>query len=288
MSTALLPVMQDGLDHYMQQITRFDVLSREQEYELAVRYRRRGDLESAHRLICANLRFVVKIANEYRGYGFKLLDLIQEGNIGLMLAVKKFNPERGIRLISYAVWWIRAYIHNYIIRCWSLVKIGTTQAQKKLFFKLNQTRRLLGRQDVENDNSEIADHLCVSDEQVEEMALRMSARDTSLNVELSEGSDYTLLDTLADQRSNQEQLLLEKQENRALVAQVRQALKQLNPRERRIIHERILSDEPRTLQDIADDYGISRERVRQVEQNAMRKMRLHLAPLHTPVVEDLH
>lgn len=288
MSTALLPVMQDGLDHYMQQITRFDVLSREQEYELAVRYRRRGDLESAHRLICANLRFVVKIANEYRGYGFKLLDLIQEGNIGLMLAVKKFNPERGIRLISYAVWWIRAYIHNYIIRCWSLVKIGTTQAQKKLFFKLNQTRRLLGRQDGENDNSEIADHLCVSDEQVEEMALRMSARDTSLNVELSEGSDYTLLDTLADQRSNQEQLLLEKQENRALAAQVRQALKQLNPRERRIIHERILSDEPRTLQDIADDYGISRERVRQVEQNAMRKMRLHLAPLHTPAVEDLH
>lgn len=288
MSTALLPVMQDGLDHYMQQITRFDVLSREQEYELAVRYRRRGDLESAHRLICANLRFVVKIANEYRGYGFKLLDLIQEGNIGLMLAVKKFNPERGIRLISYAVWWIRAYIHNYIIRCWSLVKIGTTQAQKKLFFKLNQTRRLLDRHDGESDHTEIADHLCVSDEQVEEMALRMSARDASLNVELSEGSDYTLLDTLADQRSNQEQLLLEKQESRALSAQVRQALKQLNPRERRIIHERILSDEPRTLQDIADDYGISRERVRQVEQNAMRKMRLHLAPLLTPGGEDLH
>lgn len=288
MSTVLLPVIQDGLDHYMQQITRFDVLSREQEYELAVRYRRRGDLESAHRLICANLRFVVKIANEYRGYGFKLLDLVQEGNIGLMLAVKKFNPERGIRLISYAVWWIRAYIHNYIIRCWSLVKIGTTQAQKKLFFKLNQTRRLLDRHDGESDNTEIADHLCVSDEQVEEMALRMSARDTSLNVELSEGSDYTLLDTLADQRSNQEQLLLEKQESRALSTRVRRALKQLNPRERRIIHERILSDEPRTLQDIADDYGISRERVRQVEQNAMRKMRLHLETLQASAVEDLH
>jgi RNA polymerase sigma-32 factor len=124
----------------MHQINRFDVLSREEEYELAVRFRRRGDIESAHRLICANLRFVVKIANEYRGYGIKLLDLIQEGNIGLMLAVKKFNPERGTRLISYAVWWIRSYIHNYIIKCWSLVKIGTTQAQKKLFFKLNQTR----------------------------------------------------------------------------------------------------------------------------------------------------
>jgi RNA polymerase sigma-32 factor len=279
MTTALLPAIQDGLDHYMHQINRFDVLSREEEYELAVRFRRRGDIESAHRLICANLRFVVKIANEYRGYGIKLLDLIQEGNIGLMLAVKKFNPERGTRLISYAVWWIRAYIHNYIIKCWSLVKIGTTQAQKKLFFKLNQTRALLNNREGEQNNADIAEHLSVSDEQVEEMALRMSGRDASLNVELNPGSDYSLLDTLADERSNQEQLLLEKQESQALSTQIRSALKLLNPRERRIIHERILSDSPRTLQEIADDYGISRERVRQVEQNAMRKMRNHLAPV---------
>lgn len=278
MSTAFLPAVHDGLDHYMQQINRFDVLTRQQEYELAQRYRRRGDLESAHRLICANLRFVVKIANEYRGYGFKLLDLIQEGNIGLMLAVKKFNPERGIRLISYAVWWIRAYIHNYIIRCWSLVKIGTTQAQKKLFFKLSQTRALLAGRDGDEDSALIADHLEVSDEEVEEMALRMSGRDASLNVELSEGSDYTLLDTLADERCNQEEILAQKQESRALAGQVRAALQLLNPRERQIIHERILSDTPRTLQEIADEYGISRERVRQVEANAMRKMRERLHP----------
>lgn len=278
MSTAFLPAVHDGLDHYMQQINRFDVLTRQQEYDLAQRYRRRGDLESAHRLICANLRFVVKIANEYRGYGFKLLDLIQEGNIGLMLAVKKFNPERGIRLISYAVWWIRAYIHNYIIRCWSLVKIGTTQAQKKLFFKLSQTRALLAGRDGDEDSALIADHLEVSDEEVEEMALRMSGRDASLNVELSEGSDYTLLDTLADERCNQEEILAQKQESRALAGQVRAALQLLNPRERQIIHERILSDTPRTLQEIADEYGISRERVRQVEANAMRKMRERLHP----------
>ncbi|WP_305043027.1 RNA polymerase sigma factor RpoH [Geoalkalibacter sp.] len=279
MSTAFLPAVHDGLDHYMQQINRFDVLTRQQEYELAQRYRRRGDLEAAHRLICANLRFVVKIANEYRGYGFKLLDLIQEGNIGLMLAVKKYHPERGIRLISYAVWWIRAYIHNYIIRCWSLVKIGTTQAQKKLFFKLSQTRALLAGRDGREDPSLIADHLEVSDAEVEEMALRMSGRDASLNVELSEGSDYTLLDILADERGNQEEILAEKQESRVRAGQVRAALKVLNPRERRIIHERILSDAPRTLQEIADEYGISRERVRQVEANAMRKMREHLRPV---------
>ncbi|WP_429884500.1 RNA polymerase sigma factor RpoH [Geoalkalibacter halelectricus] len=278
MSASYLPAVHDGLDHYMQQINRFDVLSRRQEYELAMRFRRRGDIEAAHRLICANLRFVVKIANEYRGYGLKLLDLIQEGNIGLMLAVKKFDPERGIRLISYAVWWIRAYIHNYIIRTWSLVKIGTTQAQKRLFFKLSQTRALLSNQEIEPESSQIAETLAVSDEEVEQMALRMSARDASLNVQLSEGSDYSLLDTLADERSNQEEQLVEKQQSRALSTQVRSALKILNPRERRIIHQRVLSDSPRTLQEIADDYGISRERVRQVEQNAMRKMREHLAP----------
>ncbi|MDO3379229.1 RNA polymerase sigma factor RpoH [Geoalkalibacter halelectricus] len=278
MSASYLPAVHDGLDHYMQQINRFDVLSRQQEYELAMRFRRRGDIEAAHRLICANLRFVVKIANEYRGYGLKLLDLIQEGNIGLMLAVKKFDPERGIRLISYAVWWIRAYIHNYIIRTWSLVKIGTTQAQKRLFFKLSQTRALLSNQEIEPESSQIAETLAVSDEEVEQMALRMSARDASLNVELSEGSDYSLLDTLADERSNQEEQLVEKQQSRALSTQVRSALKILNPRERRIIHQRVLSDSPRTLQEIADDYGISRERVRQVEQNAMRKMREHLEP----------
>ncbi len=276
MHTAALPVLQDGLDHYMQQVTRFDVLSRQQEYELAKRYYQRGDIEAAHQLICANLRFVVKIANEYRGYGLKLLDLIQEGNIGLMMAVRKYDPERGIRLISYAVWWIRAYINNFIIRSWSLVKLGTTQAQKKLFFKLSRARALLANLNGDADPAAIAKELMVSEDEVEEMALRMGHRETSLDVELSAGDDYTLMDSLADERENQEEQLAEHQEYQAISTQVRLALEVLNPRERKIVHDRILSDSPRTLQEIADDYGISRERVRQVEQNALRKIRRRL------------
>lgn len=278
MSTIHPPVVIDTYDHYLAQISRFDLLSRDEEYELAVRYRRRGDLEAAHRLICANLRFVVKIANEYRAYGMKALDLIQEGNIGLMMAVKKFDPERGIRLITYAVWWIRAYIQSFIIRSWSLVKIGTTQAQKRLFFKLGQAReairRLTGGKD---DLEEVARQLSVRDTEVEEMALRMGARDASLDVELNEGDDYSLLDSLADDRASQEDLLLQREEQSLLSAHVRQALGRLNERERRIVHDRILSEAPRTLQELAEEYGISRERVRQLEKNALQKLKGALA-----------
>jgi RNA polymerase sigma-32 factor len=275
-----LPAVSDSFEHYMTRINRFDLLSREEEFELARRYRRRGDLEAAHRLICANLRFVVKIAREYRTYGMKLLDLIQEGNIGLMMAVKKFDPERGIRLITYAVWWIRAYIQNFIIRSWSLVKIGTTQVQKKLFFKLNQAREAIRRiTGGEEDMEEVARELEVRDDEVEEMALRMSARDASLDLELTEGDDYSLMDSLADDRENQEELLLKKEEGLSLSDQVKRALKTLNPRERRIIHERILADNPRTLQELADDYGISRERVRQLEKAALSKIRGTLEPV---------
>ena len=278
MTTAHLPVISDGIDVYMSQINRFDVLSRQAEYELAVRYRKRDEIEAAHRLICANLRFVVKIANEYRGYGLRLADLVQEGNIGLMMAVKKFNPERGTRLISYAVWWIRAYIHNFIIRSWSLVKIGTTQAQKKLFFKLSQTRRALIGEKGSEDSSAIARSLEVRDADVEEMALRMSGRDTSLNAELNEGSDFTLLETLADDRESQEDALTRREEENGNREAVKRALDLLNDRERRIIRERILADDPRTLQEIADELGISRERVRQLEQNALRRIRQNLEP----------
>jgi RNA polymerase sigma-32 factor len=275
-----LPAVSDSFEHYMTRINRFDLLSREEEFELARRYRRRGDLEAAHRLICANLRFVVKIAREYRTYGMKLLDLIQEGNIGLMMAVKKFDPERGIRLITYAVWWIRAYIQNFIIRSWSLVKIGTTQVQKKLFFKLNQAREAIRRiTGGEEDMEEVARELEVRDDEVEEMALRMSARDASLDLELTEGDDYSLMDSLADDRENQEELLLKKEEGLSLSDQVKKALKTLNPRERRIIHERILADNQRTLQELADDYGISRERVRQLEKAALSKIRGKLEPV---------
>jgi RNA polymerase sigma-32 factor len=273
-----LPVVTDTFEHYMSMINRFDLLSRDEEYELAVRYRRRGDLQAAHRLICANLRFVVKIAREYRAYGMKLLDLVQEGNIGLMMAVKKFDPERGIRLITYAVWWIRAYIQNFVIRSWSLVKIGTTQAQKKLFFKLGQARAAIQRLTGAEESEDVARLLEVRGAEVEEMALRMTGRDASLDLELSEGNDYTLMDSLADDRENQEELLLREEKDQALAARVRDALQTLNPRERRIIHDRILADSPRTLQELADAYGISRERVRQLEKAALTKIRGTLGP----------
>lgn len=263
----------DSFEHYMTEINRFDLLSREEEYALAAEYRRRGDLVAAHRLICANLRFVVKIAQEYRSYGMRLLDLIQEGNIGLMMAVKKFDPEKGIRLISYAVWWIRAYIQNFIVRSWSLVKIGTTQAQKKLFYKLNQTRAAVLRLTGQEDQAEVARQLEVRDVEVEEMAMRMAARDASLDVALSEGNDYTLLDVLPDERENQEEILLRTEEETLLSIRIGRALAILNERERRIVQDRILTDRPRTLQELADDYGISRERVRQLEKSALEKIR---------------
>lgn len=278
MSTFHLPVVIDTWDHYLAQISRFDLLSREEEVELATRYRRRGDLEAAHRLICANLRFVVKIANEYRAYGMKGLDLVQEGNIGLMMAVKKFDPERGIRLITYAVWWIRAYIQSFIIRSWSLVKIGTTQAQKRLFFKLSQAREAIRRlTGGEDDLEEVARRLHVRDEEVTEMTLRMGARDASLDLELNEGDDYSLMDSLADDRHNQEDQLLQREEQTLLSARVQQALGRLNERERRIVHDRILSDHPLTLQELAEVYGISRERIRQLEKNALEKLKGMLA-----------
>jgi RNA polymerase sigma-32 factor len=273
MSTLHLPMTTDTFEHYMVQVNRFDLLSAEEEYKLAVRHLEQGDMEAAHRLICANLRFVVKVANEYRGYGLRLLDLVQEGNIGLMMAVKKFDPSRGTRLITYAVWWIRAYIQNYIMRSWSLVKIGTTQLQKKLFFKLAQTRNALRNLTGSEQFEEIARDLEVSEDAVVEMSQRMGRRDTSLDVELTEGDGYTLLSTLADTSDNQEDLLLADEDRKIKEERTSAALAILNPRERQIIEQRILSDTPSTLQDLADEFAISRERVRQIEQNALRKLR---------------
>ena len=281
MSLANPPLVIDSLDHYLARIKQFELLDRDEETALARRYRRDGDLEAAHRLICGNLRFVVKVANEYRGYGMKLLDLIQEGNIGLMMAVKKFDPDRGIRLISYAVWWIRAYIQNYIVKTWSLVKIGTTQAQKKLFFKLKQTQAALLRLTGREDGEEIAQTLDVRTDEVEEMSRRLAARETSLDVELIEGEHFTLMDTLVDDTPDQESRLIEDEHRRRLSSEVHQAFNCLNDRERKIIQERILDESPRTLQELADDFGISRERVRQLEANALSKLRGTLEGLRT-------
>jgi RNA polymerase sigma-32 factor len=278
MTLSTLPLETDSFEHYMKQINRFELLSREEEISLARQYRQQGDLAAAQRLTCANLRFVVKVALEYRGYGLRLLDLIQEGNIGLMLAVKKFDPDRGIRLISYAVWWIRAYIQNFIVRSWSLVKIGTTQAQKKLFFKLNQARNSLRQLTGGESTAQLAEQLEVRDEEIEEMALRLGRRDASLDLELVAGEDFTLLDTLADERDNQEMALIQRQETRLDRRQVQRALATLKPRERRIVEERFLKDQQRTLQELADVYGISRERIRQIEKATLEKLRRQLSP----------
>ena len=273
MSTLNLPITTDTFEHYMTQVNRFDLLSATEEHELATRHQRDNDMEAAHSLVCANLRFVVKVANEYRGYGLRLLDLVQEGNIGLMLAVKKFDPARGTRLITYAVWWIRAYIQNYVMRSWSLVKIGTTQMQKKLFFKLAQTRNALRNLTGSDQLEDVARELDVNEKVVAEMSQRMGSRDTSLDVELTEGEGYTMLNTLADESDNQEDLLLANEEQQLNKKRTSIALEILKPRERRIIEQRILTDAPKTLQDLADEFGVSRERIRQIEQNALNKLR---------------
>jgi RNA polymerase sigma-32 factor len=257
----------------MVQVNRFDLLSAEEEHDLAIKHIQEGDMEAAHKLVCANLRFVVKVANEYRGYGLRLLDLVQEGNIGLMLAVKKFDPMRGTRLITYAVWWIRAYIQSYIMRNWSLVKIGTTQLQKKLFFKLAQTRNALRNLTGSEDVSEIAEALDVNEELVTEMSQRMHGRDSSLDVELTEGEGYTMVNTLVSRDANQEERLLACEEQQLNSELAENALATLKPRERHIIEQRILAEAPLTLQELADELNVSRERVRQIEQNALQKLR---------------
>ena len=266
-------------DVNLAEIRKFPVLNEEDEHRYAVRFFEQKDLESAHTLITANLRFVVKIAGEYRHYGLKMIDLIQEGNVGLMMAVRKFNPYKGVRLISYAVWWIRAYIQNHVMSMWSLLKIGTTQAQRKLFFKLKETKNaLLRMNDGEDDSHSAALALNVSDKEIGEMEQRLQG-DYSLDAELSCGDGLTALESLADERMNQEALLAECQENQQLQQKVAQVVAVLNEKERFIIERRITSDEPMTLQEIATHFSISRERVRQIEEGALKKVKNSLLPL---------
>jgi len=278
--TATLPVLSDNLNLYLAEIRRFPILAPEEEYRLAVKFYEDKDLEAAHALITANLRFVVKIANEYRAYGMKMLDLIQEGNVGLMMAVRKFNPYKGFRLISYAVWWIRAYIQNYIISAWSLLKIGTTQAQRKLFFKLNQAKSAIRNMLGEDDLPATSLTLDVKASEIVEMEQRLRG-DYSLDSELAEGEGITMMDSLADDRLNQEEILGEIQEAAILERNVSQALTRLNEKERYIIEHRVTADEPLTLQEIANHFSISRERVRQIEEGALKKMKSLLTPVLT-------
>jgi RNA polymerase sigma-32 factor len=276
--TMALPVVADSLTLYLHEIRRFPVLSADEELELAKKLYDDQDLEAAHRLITANLRFVVKVASEYRHYGLKMLDLVQEGNIGLMMAVKKFNPYKGFRLISYAVWWIRAYIQNYVVSTWSLLKIGTTQAQKKLFFKMNQAKNAIKNMMGIDDAEATALSLDVRESEVSEMEQRMRG-ECSLDAELGDGEGHTLLESLADDRMNQEELLAEVEESGQLQRHVATALGGLNEKERFVIEHRVSAEEPLTLQEIADHFAISRERVRQIEEGALRKMKTALTPL---------
>ena len=272
-----LPVVTGTLDLYINEINRFTLLTPEEEFKLAVRLKKYNDMEAAEKLIVSNLRFVVKIAHEYRNYGFKLADLIQEGNIGLIHAVKKFDPYKGYRLISYAVWWIRAYIQNYLIKSWSIVKIGTTQAQRKLFFKLSQAKKQLESiSKTKPEFAEIASSLGVKGSEVAEMDLRMGSRDVSLHEFIGDDGENSHIDFLAFEGENQEVSLI-KNEERSLVKQnITAALATLNEREAYIILNRVMADNPETLQEIGDKYNITRERARQIEKQALKKIQLAL------------
>ena len=270
-----LPALSNSLQSYLAQIRNHPVLSREEEYELAMRHRETGDLEAARKLIVSNLKFVVRVANEYKNYNVNTLDLIQEGNIGLMKAVRGFDPTKGYRLISYAVWWIRAYIQNHIMKSWSLVKVGTNQSQRKLFYKLRSTKNKIeatGAEMGENIYSEIAKELDVPDSQVIEMDRIMSGKDLSLDANVEGSTERTYVDILGD--TFDQEKFLEDSQTRSLVAKkIKEALANLKDRERYIIERRILTDSPETLEKLSRKFGISRERVRQIEKNALNKIR---------------
>ncbi|HOO40428.1 MAG TPA: RNA polymerase factor sigma-32 [Syntrophales bacterium] len=272
-----LPAVTGTLEMYIAEINRIPLLSAEEEFSIAVNLKKYKGIKEAEKLVVSNLRFVVKIAYEYKNYNVKLADLIQEGNIGLMHAVKKFDPYKGYRLISYAVWWIRAYIQNYIIRSWSMVKIGTTQAQRKLFFKLNRAKKELEAMSERNPEfKEIAESLNVKEIDVEEMGLRLSNRDVSLNAYLNDEEDATYLDFLTYQGDDQETELIRKQEMELVQKNISGAMEKLTERESFIIRNRIMADEPMTLQEVGDHYNITRERARQIEKQALKKLQLAL------------
>lgn len=269
-----LPIVKNSLETYLVQINQFPLLTQEEEFELAVKYRKYNDIEAVQKLITSNLRFVVKVAFEYKSYRVKLLDLIQEGNIGLMMAAKKFNPYKGYRFISYAVWWIRAYIQNFIIKTWSLVKIGTTQAQKKLFYKIGKVRKALeSNQENEKKYELLANDLDVAKEDIIEMEQRMSSRDLSLDTPFDEGKELTHLDLLQESSPDQEEMLAQEQEKKIREREVHDAMKRLNEKEVYVIKNRIMADEPLTLQKIGNHLKLSRERVRQIESEALKKLK---------------
>ena len=283
MSTKEL-VRQNGLDRYIAEVSRHPLLDRDEEIRLARRWREYQDVSAAHLLVVSNLRFVVKVANEYRGYGLKILDLIQEGNIGLMKAVKKFDPDKGYRLISYAVWWIRAQINEYIMRSWSLVKLGSGRLKRRLFFKLRTERSRIEQKQAllleDNDSTrELSERFDVSEDLISEMDVRMAARDFSLDAPLSAEAGVTHMDLLGDKFPDQESALGDKEERTELQSAVEEATEHLNDKERFVLDNRLLTDDPQTLADIGKHYGFSRERARQIENQVITKLRERLQHL---------
>lgn len=263
----------DGLKIYMSQIECYPVLSREEENELAKRYREQGDKEAGDVLVTANLRFVIKVALGYRNYGIRLMDLIQEGNIGLIKAVERFDPDKGYRLISYAIWWIKAYIQNYIIRSWSLVKMGTTQAQRKLFYRISDLPEFKNVDDHYENVSKLAEKINVTQDEVIDMAARLKSHDFSLDDLISDTSRESFADTLRDESPDQETTLGELQEKMDLKIWAENAIKTLNAREQYIVEQRLLSDSPLTLKELGKRFGITRERARQIERAALKKLK---------------
>ncbi len=276
--TRTLPTLaSDGnLSRYLQEIRQFPMLEPEEEYMLAKSWREHGDTEAAHRLVTSHLRLVAKIAMGYRGYGLPVNELISEGNVGMMQAVKRFDPDRGFRLATYAMWWIRAAIQEYILHSWSLVKIGTTAAQKKLFFNLRKLKgqlQAIEEGDLSPENvKKIATDLGVPEEEVVNMNRRLAAPDHSLNAPLRVDGEGEWQDWLVDETESQEIRLAERQELGKRKRLLARAMDQLNERERHILTERRLKDEPTTLEDLSRVYGISRERVRQIEVRAFEKL----------------
>jgi RNA polymerase sigma-32 factor len=277
MASSALPVLanEGGLSRYLDEIRKFPMLEPSEEYMLAKRWREHGDSVAAHRLVTSHLRLVAKIAMGYRGYGLPISEVVSEGNVGLMQAVKRFEPDKGFRLATYAMWWIKAAIQEYILRSWSLVKMGTTANQKKLFFNLRKAKgriSALDEGDLRPDQvKQIATRLGVTEQDVVDMNRRLGG-DVSLNTPLREEGEGEWQDWLVDDSASQETIVVAEQEGQNRLAALRDALSVLNPRERRIFEARRLAEDPITLEELSTEFNVSRERVRQIEVRAFEKI----------------
>jgi len=274
---AALPIVagESGLSRYLSEIKRFPMLEPQEEYMLAKRWREHGDREAAHKLVTSHLRLVAKIAMGYRGYGLPIGEVISEGNVGLMQAVRRFEPDKGFKLATYAMWWIRASIQEYILRSWSLVKMGTTASQKKLFFNLRKAKSRISALedgDLRDDQvTTIATRLGVAKQDVIDMNRRLGG-DASLNAPLREDGDGEWQDWLVDDAPDQESVLADREESDVRLAALKSALRVLNPRERRIFEARRLAEDPVTLEELSTEFGVSRERVRQIAVRDFEKV----------------